>query len=349
MAFATLHRPFWIDPRQTWSRMRRRGRLMTRPSGRLPPGPATPWPRPRLSGQPRPRCGASSPRWWTPALADDLTQETYLRAFRALPAFEGRASARTWLFGIARRTCADHIRSTVRRRRSAHPGGRTRIARASSRGSVRFGWRDRAASPAQHRAAGGVRADPGARAVVRRGGTEPGRADRHHPIAGRPGAGGTGRGGRQRLGGLTHGEFPATRRNPTRAGDRLTSVRRIPESVRLWLGTAARLVLGVVWIVAGATKVTDLAASGRSVAAYRILPYEGARFLGAVLPFLEIALGILLDPRAGHPAGRGGIGDPADRVHRGHRVGLGARTSHRLWLLRKWRRFGRKREPCVLN
>ena len=49
--------------------------------------------------------------------ADDLTQETYLRAFRALPAFEGRATARTWLFGIARRTCADHIRSTVRRRR----------------------------------------------------------------------------------------------------------------------------------------------------------------------------------------------------------------------------------------
>jgi uncharacterized membrane protein YphA (DoxX/SURF4 family) len=71
-------------------------------------------------------------------------------------------------------------------------------------------------------------------------------------------------------------------------------VRQIPESVGLWLGTAARLVLGVVWIVAGATKVTDLAASGRSVAAYRILPYEGARFLGAVLPFLEIALGILL-------------------------------------------------------
>ncbi len=48
--------------------------------------------------------------------ADDLTQETYLRAFRALPAFEGRASVRTWLFGIARRTCADHIRSAVRRR-----------------------------------------------------------------------------------------------------------------------------------------------------------------------------------------------------------------------------------------
>ncbi|HET6212151.1 MAG TPA: sigma factor, partial [Micromonosporaceae bacterium] len=29
-----------------------------------------------------------------PESADDLTQETYLRAFRALPGFEGRASAR---------------------------------------------------------------------------------------------------------------------------------------------------------------------------------------------------------------------------------------------------------------
>jgi RNA polymerase sigma-70 factor, ECF subfamily len=49
--------------------------------------------------------------------ADDLTQETYLRAFRALPAFAGRSSARTWLLGIARRACADHLRAVVRRRR----------------------------------------------------------------------------------------------------------------------------------------------------------------------------------------------------------------------------------------
>ena len=53
-----------------------------------------------------------------PGAADDLTQETFLRAFRALPSFEGRSSARTWLFGIARRACADHIRATVRRRRA---------------------------------------------------------------------------------------------------------------------------------------------------------------------------------------------------------------------------------------
>ena len=52
-----------------------------------------------------------------PGAADDLTQETYLRAFKALPGFEGRAQIRTWLLGIARRTCADHLRAVVRRRR----------------------------------------------------------------------------------------------------------------------------------------------------------------------------------------------------------------------------------------
>ena len=52
-----------------------------------------------------------------PGAADDLTQETYLRAFKALPAFEGRSSVRTWLLGLARRTCADHLRAVIRRRR----------------------------------------------------------------------------------------------------------------------------------------------------------------------------------------------------------------------------------------
>src|SRR2546428_8459176 len=54
-----------------------------------------------------------------PGSADDLTQETYLRAFRALHRFEGRSSVRTWLLGIAKRTCADHLRAVVRQRRLA--------------------------------------------------------------------------------------------------------------------------------------------------------------------------------------------------------------------------------------
>ncbi|MEI4270497.1 sigma-70 family RNA polymerase sigma factor [Klenkia sp. LSe6-5] len=48
--------------------------------------------------------------------ADDLTQETYLRAFGSLHRFAGRSTVRTWLLSIARRTCADAVRSRKRRR-----------------------------------------------------------------------------------------------------------------------------------------------------------------------------------------------------------------------------------------
>jgi RNA polymerase sigma-70 factor (ECF subfamily) len=42
--------------------------------------------------------------------ADDLAQDTYLRALRSLPRFEGRSSARTWLLSIARRVAVDQVR-----------------------------------------------------------------------------------------------------------------------------------------------------------------------------------------------------------------------------------------------
>jgi uncharacterized membrane protein YphA (DoxX/SURF4 family) len=61
-----------------------------------------------------------------------------------------------------------------------------------------------------------------------------------------------------------------------------------------WISLVGRVVLGVVWIIAGWSKISDLAASGRAVNAYRLLPYDAATFLGAVLPFVEIALGALL-------------------------------------------------------
>ncbi|MGW3887823.1 sigma-70 family RNA polymerase sigma factor [Micromonospora chokoriensis] len=54
-----------------------------------------------------------------PGEADDLTQETFLRAFRNLPGFAGRSSARTWVFTIARRVAVDHVRSAVARPRLA--------------------------------------------------------------------------------------------------------------------------------------------------------------------------------------------------------------------------------------
>lgn len=49
-------------------------------------------------------------------VADDLTQDTFLRAIGALSRFRGDASARTWLLSIARRACADHVRRQVRGR-----------------------------------------------------------------------------------------------------------------------------------------------------------------------------------------------------------------------------------------
>lgn len=52
--------------------------------------------------------------------ADDLTQETFLRAVGAIERFSGRSSARTWLLAIARRVVADHIRHARSRPRTAH-------------------------------------------------------------------------------------------------------------------------------------------------------------------------------------------------------------------------------------
>lgn len=50
-------------------------------------------------------------------VADDLTQEIYLRVLEALPSFAGRSSARTWLLVIARRVVVDRIRRETARPR----------------------------------------------------------------------------------------------------------------------------------------------------------------------------------------------------------------------------------------
>jgi RNA polymerase sigma-70 factor (ECF subfamily) len=52
------------------------------------------------------------------ASADALTQETYLRAFRALPRFREESSGRSWLLSIARRVCAEAVRRGIRRRKT---------------------------------------------------------------------------------------------------------------------------------------------------------------------------------------------------------------------------------------
>jgi RNA polymerase sigma-70 factor (ECF subfamily) len=49
-------------------------------------------------------------------VAEDLVQETFVAALRALDQFEGRSTVRTWLVGILRRKIVDYVRHDVRRR-----------------------------------------------------------------------------------------------------------------------------------------------------------------------------------------------------------------------------------------
>ena len=66
-----------------------------------------------------------------------------------------------------------------------------------------------------------------------------------------------------------------------------------------WVGLIARLVLGGVLLVAGLLKYQHLDKSQMAVRAYELLPIAIANFIGIVLPFLEIGMGILLMLGAG--------------------------------------------------
>jgi uncharacterized membrane protein YphA (DoxX/SURF4 family) len=61
-----------------------------------------------------------------------------------------------------------------------------------------------------------------------------------------------------------------------------------------WVGVAARFVVGVVWVVAGAMKLPDPAQNVRAVRAYRILPEAVVPTIGHGLPILEVLVGICL-------------------------------------------------------
>ncbi|WP_122261828.1 sigma-70 family RNA polymerase sigma factor [Ornithinimicrobium cerasi] len=47
--------------------------------------------------------------------AEDMVQETYLRAWRAFHSFEGRSSVRTWMYTIATNTCLTALKQSGRR------------------------------------------------------------------------------------------------------------------------------------------------------------------------------------------------------------------------------------------
>ncbi|MDT0265892.1 sigma-70 family RNA polymerase sigma factor [Streptomyces sp. DSM 44915] len=71
-----------------------------------------------------------------PQGAEDLAQETLLRALRALPAFEGRCPARVWLLSIARRAAADRVRYERSRPRLASTADWLATVESEQRGQL---------------------------------------------------------------------------------------------------------------------------------------------------------------------------------------------------------------------
>lgn len=61
-----------------------------------------------------------------------------------------------------------------------------------------------------------------------------------------------------------------------------------------WVTTVARLVLGVVLIMAGWLKIGNPAESALAVEAYQLLPKSLATTVGYGLPILEVVIGVLL-------------------------------------------------------
>ena len=66
------------------------------------------------------------------------------------------------------------------------------------------------------------------------------------------------------------------------------------ERVRDVIGTLARLGLAAVFLISGVLKAVDPDATYVAVRAYDVLPRAGVALVAGVLPWLEIALGLLL-------------------------------------------------------
>ncbi len=65
-------------------------------------------------------------------------------------------------------------------------------------------------------------------------------------------------------------------------------------AVKEWLALIARLLVGGVWLWAGAAKLTDPYGAVLAVRAYQLLPPSVAEALGYTLPTLEVVIGVAL-------------------------------------------------------
>lgn len=51
-----------------------------------------------------------------PGVAEEITQDVFLKAWRAFPTYDGRAAPSTWLYAIARNACLSAARAQAYRR-----------------------------------------------------------------------------------------------------------------------------------------------------------------------------------------------------------------------------------------
>lgn len=73
-----------------------------------------------------------------------------------------------------------------------------------------------------------------------------------------------------------------------------TGTRPARRTIVPWIGVAARLVVGGVWVAAGVLKLPDPAENVRAVRAYQLLPESLVPTVGYALPIIETLVGLLL-------------------------------------------------------
>ena len=97
--------------------------------------------------------------------AEDLVQETYLRAWRSFEGFEGRSSVRTWLYRIATNACLNAIKRRGRRPLPSGLGAPADDPEAPVVASLEVPW----LQPLPDALLGAVPADPATQVVSRAG------------------------------------------------------------------------------------------------------------------------------------------------------------------------------------